>query len=107
MVISSAGVGTKNVCCLPGKLLLVFVSTVILDSESRGTHYDILLSYESGSRATLSGCAGEGQQRSTRPTGDRRDARKMSARTPVSYSAVTCFENVCDGTSYILLRTRV
>jgi hypothetical protein len=34
--------------CLSGKLLLVFASTVILGSESRGTHDLILLSDRSG-----------------------------------------------------------
>jgi hypothetical protein len=39
--------------CLSGKLLLVFASTVFLDSESCGTHDHILPSHDSGSRATL------------------------------------------------------
>jgi hypothetical protein len=39
--------------CLSGKLLLALASTVILGSESRWTHDHILLSHDSGSRATL------------------------------------------------------
>jgi hypothetical protein len=38
----------------PGKLLLVLASTVILGSQSGGTHDHILLSHDSGSRATFS-----------------------------------------------------
>jgi hypothetical protein len=37
----------------PGKFLLVLASTVILDSDSRGTHDPILLSHDSESRGTL------------------------------------------------------
>lgn len=36
-----------------GKLLLILASTIILDSEFRGNHGNILQSHESGSRATL------------------------------------------------------
>jgi hypothetical protein len=35
------------------KLLMVLASTVILGSESHGTHDDILLSHDSGGRAPL------------------------------------------------------
>jgi hypothetical protein len=38
---------------LSGRLLLAHASTVILGSESCGTHYRILLSNDSGSHATL------------------------------------------------------
>jgi hypothetical protein len=39
-------------CYLPGKLLVVLASTIILGSESRGTHDHILLSHDSESHAT-------------------------------------------------------
>jgi hypothetical protein len=42
-----------NLFCISDKFLLVLASTVILGSESRGTHNHILLSHDPGSLAVL------------------------------------------------------